>query len=70
VANRKGLGVSKKYANGTIHENATGRFMIIDRFAEEDDDKNVPILEFQWISGEKEDKVETNQRSEHGSQYT
>lgn len=60
MANRKGLGVSKKYANGTIHETATGKFIVLDRFAEEDDDKNTPMLEFQWTSGEKEGKIEVN----------
>lgn len=60
MANRKGLGVSKKYANGTVHETATGRFVVLDRFADEDDEKNIPMLEFQWLSGEREGKVETN----------
>ncbi|KRE33412.1 hypothetical protein [Paenibacillus sp. Soil724D2] len=63
MANRKGLGVSKKYANGTIHETATGKFMVIDRFADEDDDSNTAMLEFQWISGEKEGKTEINRES-------
>lgn len=60
MANRKGLGTSKKYANGTIHETATGKFMVLDRYAEEDDEKNIPMLEYQWISGDKEGKVEQN----------
>lgn len=60
MANRKGLGVSKKYANGTIHETATGQFVVLDRFADEDDEQAIPMLEFKWISGEKEGKTETN----------
>lgn len=61
MANRKGLGVSKKYADGTIHENATGQFMVIDRFTEDDD--NIPMLEFQWLTGEKEGKTEVNKEA-------
>lgn len=60
MANRKGLGISKKYAKGTVHETATGRFTILDRYADEDDDKSIPMLEYQWISGEKDGQVETN----------
>lgn len=60
MANRKGLGVSKKYANGTIHETATGKFIVLDRFVEEDDENSNAILEFQWMSGDREGKIETN----------
>jgi hypothetical protein len=58
MANRKGLGASKKFANGTIHENGSGRFMILDRFA--DEDGSTPMLEFQWLSGDKERQTEIN----------
>jgi hypothetical protein len=60
MANRKGLGVSKKYTKGSVHETASGRFTILDRYADEDDDKNIPMLEYQWLSGDKEGQVETN----------
>ncbi|SEN18709.1 hypothetical protein [Paenibacillus sp. OV219] len=60
MANRKGLGVSKKYTKGSVHETATGRFVVLDRFAEEDDEKNTPMLELQWLSGDKEGKTEVN----------
>jgi hypothetical protein len=58
MANRKGLGASKKFTKGTIHENASGRFMILDRFA--DEDGSTPMLEFQWLSNDKEGQTEIN----------
>lgn len=60
MANRKGLGVSKKYAKGMVHETATGRFVILDRYADEDDEKSIPMLEYKWLTGDREGKVETN----------
>ena len=57
MANKKGLGVSRKFADGTVHENGTGRFIILNRFEGED---GAPWLEFQWLSGEKEGQAETN----------
>jgi hypothetical protein len=57
MANRRGLGESRKYANGTIHENASGKFMIKDRFM---DDDGVIMLEIEWLSGDKVGQIETN----------
>jgi hypothetical protein len=57
MANRKGLGKSKKFANGSIHENGTGRFMILNRYEGED---GQPWLEFEWLSGDKEGTLDSN----------
>ncbi|WP_066303949.1 hypothetical protein [Bacillus sp. FJAT-29814] len=52
-----GIKPSKKFANGTIHENASGRFQILDRFLE----NNVIMLKYQWLhSGEIEVNKEVN----------
>lgn len=51
------LGISRKFANGTVHENATGMFMIMDRYLGED---NKPWLKFQWLSGTKVNGIEEN----------
>ena len=36
LANREGLGVSRKYATGSVHESASGKFEITDRYKEDD----------------------------------
>jgi hypothetical protein len=51
------LGKTRKYKQGTIHENASGKFMIIERFMGED---NRPWLKYQWLSGLNEGKIEEN----------
>ena len=60
MANRKGLNVSKKFAKGTVHETGTGQFGILDRFEGED---GQPWLKFEWLSGDKVGKIETNKES-------
>lgn len=55
--NKEDLRVSRKYATGTIHETATGKFVILDRFKNEEGEIT---LEFQWLSGEYEGKVDHN----------
>jgi hypothetical protein len=57
MANRKGLGESKKYSTGSIHENASGQFMIKDRYM---DDNDVITLEIEWLSGDKTGEIESN----------
>lgn len=57
MANRKGLGVSKKYANGTVHENGTGQFSILNRYEGEDGNA---WLEYEWLTGDKVGQVESN----------
>ena len=60
MANRKGLNVSKKFANGTVHENGTGQFVILDRFEGED---GRPWLKLEWLSGDRVGKIETHKES-------
>lgn len=50
---------SKKFANGTVHENASGQFMIMDRYTKDD----VIMLKFQWLTGAKAGKIEDNKES-------
>jgi uncharacterized coiled-coil protein SlyX len=45
--NVEGIKPSKKYANGTIHENASGKFQVLDRFL--DEDGKTIIIKIQWI---------------------
>lgn len=56
MATERGLKPSKKFANGTVHENGTGKFEILDRFLED----NIIMLKFKWLNGEFEGQVETN----------
>ncbi|MBS4214911.1 hypothetical protein [Neobacillus rhizophilus] len=52
-----GMKPSRKFANGTIHENGSGKFQILDRFLE----NNVIMLKYQWLdSGEIEVNKEVN----------
>lgn len=51
-----GIKPSKKYANGSIHENGSGQFKILDRYLE----NNIIMLKFQWLSGENEGKIDVN----------
>lgn len=51
VEPKVGLKSSKKFANGTIHENGSGKFEILDRFLE----NNIIMLKYKWINGENED---------------
>jgi uncharacterized coiled-coil protein SlyX len=51
------LGKSRKYYTGATHENASGKFQILDRYLG-DDEK--PWLKFQWLSGDKEGEIEEN----------
>lgn len=53
------LGKSKKFANGTIHENASGQFLILDRFLK----NNVITLRFEWLTGEKAGTIEENKET-------
>jgi predicted RNase H-like nuclease (RuvC/YqgF family) len=54
----EGVGIkpSKKFANGSIHENGTGKFEILDRYL----DNNVIMLKYKWLTGEFEGQEETN----------
>lgn len=53
-----GIRPSKKYANGTIHENASGRFQILDRFLGKD---GIIYMKIQWLStGQLETNKEVN----------
>jgi hypothetical protein len=54
-----GMKPSKKYALGSIHENGTGRFQILDRFLED----NVIMLKYEWLTGEFAGKVDSNKES-------
>lgn len=54
-----GLGKSEKYKIGSVHENGTGMFEITDRFL----DSNVPMLEYRWLNGDKEGKIEKNKEA-------
>lgn len=51
------LGKTRKYIKGSIHENASGQFMILDRYLGND---NKPWLKYQWLSGVNEGKIEEN----------
>jgi hypothetical protein len=51
------LGKTRKYKNGSIHENASGKFMILDRYQGED---GKAWLKYQWLNGMSEGKVEEN----------
>jgi hypothetical protein len=55
---QEGIKPSKKYANGTFHENASGRFQILDRFLGKD---GVIYLKIQWVvTGQIETNKEVN----------
>ncbi|WP_147534569.1 hypothetical protein [Bacillus marasmi] len=54
VEKQEGIKPSKKYANGTFHENASGRFQILDRFLGKD---GVVYLKIQWVAT---GQIETN----------
>jgi hypothetical protein len=56
VPNKDGLGTTRKYADGTIHENASGRFVILDRYLEDD----TIMLKFKWLDGDNEGQIDTN----------
>ncbi|MFF2878368.1 hypothetical protein ACFVR2_18815 [Gottfriedia sp. NPDC057991] len=56
MANKDGIGKSKKYANNSIHENASGTFIILDRYKKDDD----IMLKFEWLSGENTGQVDEN----------
>jgi signal transduction histidine kinase len=49
-----GIKPSRKYANGTFHENASGRFQILDRFLGKD---GIIYLKIQWVAT---GQIETN----------
>lgn len=51
---QEGIKPSRKYANGTIHENASGRFTVLDRFLGKD---GIIYMKIQWLST---GKIETN----------
>ncbi|WP_075980704.1 hypothetical protein [Bacillus massilinigeriensis] len=51
---QEGIKPSKKYANGTFHENASGRFQILDRFLGKD---GIIYLKIQWVNT---GQIETN----------
>jgi hypothetical protein len=51
------LGKSKKYANGSIHENATGQFQVVDRFLS---NEGIVMLKIEWLTGEKAGQFEEN----------
>lgn len=53
---QRGLKPSKKFANGSVHENGTGKFEILDRYL----DNNIIMLKFKWLTGEFEGDTETN----------
>lgn len=54
-----GLGHSKKFSEGTIHENGSGKFQILDRYIE----NNIIILKYQWLSGETEGQIDINKEA-------
>lgn len=54
-----GIKPSKKYAIGSVHENGTGSFEIIDRYLQE----NVIMLKFKWLNGEFTGKEDVNKES-------
>jgi hypothetical protein len=43
-----GIQPSKKYAVGTVHENGTGKFTILDRYLDQNDGKTI-MLKIQWL---------------------
>jgi anion-transporting ArsA/GET3 family ATPase len=51
-----GIKPSRKYANGSIHENGSGKFEILDRYSE----NNIKMLKYKWLTGENEGTIETN----------
>lgn len=51
-----GIKPSKKFANGSVHENGTGKFEILERFLE----NNVVMLKYRWLTGEFEGQEDTN----------
>lgn len=51
------LGKSKKYANGSVHENASGTFQIIDRYLSSE---GIVMLKVEWLTGEKAGQQEEN----------
>jgi hypothetical protein len=57
MANRKGLGKSRKFFEGAVHENGTGKFVILNRYEGED---GRPWLEFEWQTGAKAGEIEQN----------
>jgi uncharacterized coiled-coil protein SlyX len=54
--NREQGGFSRKYPKGAVHELATGKFEILDRYKED----NRTLLEYKWLTGEKAGQVEIN----------
>lgn len=57
MANKRGLGTSRKFADGTQHENGTGKFEIINRYEGED---GKAWLEFQWLTGDRAGQIDRN----------
>lgn len=51
-----GMKPSRKFANGTVHENGSGQFEIVDRFLED----GTIMLKYKWLNGEFEGQVDTN----------
>lgn len=51
------LGKSKKYANGSIHENASGTFQILDRYLSPE---GVVMLKIEWLTGSNAGQIEDN----------
>ena len=51
------LGKTRKFKNGSVHETASGKLMIVDRYLSED---GKVWLRYQWLSGENEGKTEEN----------
>lgn len=60
MPNREGLGISRKFADGTVHENASGQFRILDRYLEDLDGKQEIMLQFEWITGDNKGQIEVN----------
>lgn len=57
MANKAGLGVSKKFTVGSIHESASGTFNILERYA---GDEGQAWLKIEWLSGGKAGQIEDN----------
>jgi hypothetical protein len=51
------LGKTRKYKSGSVHENASGKFMILDRYLGDD---GRAWLKYQWLNGTKEGQIEDN----------
>jgi hypothetical protein len=51
------LGKSKKYANGSTHENASGSFQVLDRYLSQE---GIVMLKIEWLTGDKAGQVEEN----------